>query len=121
MVTNKVLQINTDNKNVTSIVNNGRRKTDLQVLACELNTLCFENDLTIKTQWISRDQNKLADSLSRYSACDDWGISREVFDYLDRLWSAHTVDRFATDYNTKCRRFNSKFWCKCTEAVDAFK
>ncbi|VDI69597.1 Hypothetical predicted protein [Mytilus galloprovincialis] len=108
-------------KNVTSIVKNGSRKTDLQVLACELHTLCFENSCKITTQWIPRDQNKVADNLSRYSDCDDWGISTDVFNSLDNIWGIHTVDRFATDYNTKCTRFNSKFWCNCTEAVDAFK
>ena len=39
---------------------------------------------------------------------------------LDSYWGKHTVDRFATDYNTKCTRFNSKYWCKGTEAIDAF-
>ncbi|VDI63461.1 Hypothetical predicted protein [Mytilus galloprovincialis] len=39
---------------------------------------------------------------------------------LDKLWGKHTIDRFATDYNTKCSRFNSKCWCKNTEAIDAF-
>ncbi|VDI46193.1 Hypothetical predicted protein [Mytilus galloprovincialis] len=109
LLKNQTLQINTDNKNVTSIVKNGSRKTDLQVLACELHTLCFENSCKITTQWIPRDQNKVADNLSRYSDCDDWGISTEVFNSLDNIWGIHTVDRFATDYNTKCTRFNSKF------------
>ncbi|VDI17276.1 Hypothetical predicted protein [Mytilus galloprovincialis] len=39
---------------------------------------------------------------------------------LDKLWGKHTIDIFATDYNTKCSRFNSKCWCKNTEAIDAF-
>ena len=51
----------------------------------------------------------MADCLSRYSDCDDWGIDESVFQILDQLWSKHTVDRFATDYNTKCKRFNSKY------------
>ncbi|VDI72278.1 Hypothetical predicted protein [Mytilus galloprovincialis] len=84
LLKNQTLQINTDNKNVTSIVKNGSRKTDLQVLACELHTLCFENSCEITTQWIPRDQNKVADNLSRYSDCDDWGISTEVFNSLDK-------------------------------------
>ncbi|VDH99278.1 Hypothetical predicted protein [Mytilus galloprovincialis] len=34
LLKNQTLQINTDNKNVTTIVKNGSRKTELQVLAC---------------------------------------------------------------------------------------
>lgn len=55
----------------------------------------------------SREQNKIADNLSRYSDCDDWGIHSDVFEELDALWGTHTLDRFATDYNSKCIRFNS--------------
>jgi hypothetical protein len=43
-----------------------------------------------------------SDSLSRYSDCDDWGIHSNVFEELNALWGTHTVDRFATDYNSKC-------------------
>jgi hypothetical protein len=39
---------------------------------------------------------------------------------LDQLWGRHTVDRFATDYNTKSKIFNSKYWCQYTEAIDSF-
>jgi hypothetical protein len=114
------LKLNTDNKNVTSIVKNGSKKSDLQIIARELNTVCSENNIKIKANWISRQQNKIADCLSRYSDCDDCGIDESVFQILDQLWGRHTVDRFATDYNTKCKRFNSKYWCQNTEAVDSF-
>ena len=73
----------------------------------------------MKISRIPRDRNKVADSLSRYSDCDDWGISKKLFDHLDEIWGKHSIDRFATDYNNKCIRFNSKFWCKGSEAVDA--
>ena len=32
----------------------------------------------------------------------------------------HSVDRFANHENTQLLRFNSRFWCPGTEAVDAF-
>ena len=59
----------------------------------------------------------MADCLSRYSDCDDWGIDESVFKILDQLWGRHTVDRFATEYNTKCKRFISKYWCQNTETL----
>ena len=117
---NRTLKLNTDNKNVTSIAKNGSRKTDLQTIAGELHTLCADHNIKLASQWILREQNKIADNLSRYSDCDDWGIHSDVFEELDALWGTNTVDRFATDYNSKCIRFNSKCWCKCTEAINAF-
>jgi hypothetical protein len=55
------LKLNTDNKNVTSIVKNGSKKFDLQIIARELNT---ENNIKIKANWIPREQNKIADGPS---------------------------------------------------------
>jgi hypothetical protein len=50
----------------------------------------------LASQWIPREQSKIADNLSIYSDCDDWGIHRDVLEELDALWGTHTVDRFAT-------------------------
>ncbi|VDI24493.1 Hypothetical predicted protein [Mytilus galloprovincialis] len=71
--------------------------------------------------WIPRESNTKADKLSRQSDCDDWGIQSWVFEYLNDLWGIFTCDRFACDYNTKCKMFNSKFYCKGTSGIDAFK
>ena len=79
LLTNHGLKRNTDNKNVTSIVKNGSKKSDLQIIARELSTVCSENNIKIKANWIPREQNKIADGLSRYSDCDDWGIDESFF------------------------------------------
>ena len=39
---------------------------------------------------------------------------------LDARWGHHTVDRFASYYNTQLPRFNSRFWNPGSEGVDAF-
>ena len=44
----------------------------------------------------------------------------DVFIHLDRLWGPHSIDRFASSYNSKLPRFNSRFLQSGTEAVDAF-
>ena len=79
LLKNNGLKLNTDNKNVTSIVKNGSKKSDLQIIARELNTVGSENNIKIKANWIPREQNKIADGLSRYSDCDDWGIDESFF------------------------------------------
>ena len=40
--------------------------------------------------------------------------------FLDKAWGPHDVDRFSSNLNNTCERFNSKHWVPGTEAVDAF-
>ena len=43
-----------------------------------------------------------------------------MYKLLDAKWGPHTVDRFATCYNVQVERFNSRYACPGSEAVDAF-
>ena len=43
-----------------------------------------------------------------------------VYRLLDNKWGPHSVDRFASNLNNQCKRFNSRWWCPGTEGVDAF-
>ena len=45
---------------------------------------------------------------------------QSIFRDLDTQWGPHTVDRFASYYNTQFPQFNSQFWNPGSEAVDAF-
>ena len=69
--------------------------------------------------WVPQEQNQLADYLSKLTDVDDWGISPDFFLWISTLWGPFTVDRFATWYNTKCLRFNSRFWNPGCEGMDA--
>ena len=51
---------------------------------------------------------------------DDWRVKRDYFLLAEEKWGPHSVDRFANHENTQLPRFNSRFWCPGTEAVDAF-
>ncbi|KAK3240867.1 hypothetical protein CYMTET_49333 [Cymbomonas tetramitiformis] len=43
------------------------------------------------------------------------------FQFIDARWDRHTVDRFATDgINKLLPRFNIRWWCLGTEALDCF-
>lgn len=35
------------------------------------------------------------------------------------MWGPHTIDRFASYYNSKCKRFNSRWWVPGTEGVNS--
>ena len=57
--------------------------------------------ITIEPEWVPRDQNTLADELSRIIDFDDWSIEPTVFHCLDSPWGPFTVDRFANRYNAQ--------------------
>ena len=59
-----------------------------------------------------------ADFLSRLVDCDDWSVTDTVFRNLDEKWGPHTVDRFSSHYNSKCERFNSRWWVPGTEGIN---
>jgi len=121
IIKGKCVKVFSDNKNVSHILNVGSRKKKLQQIAMSVHNTCKEHSVSMLTQWIPREYNTKADTLSRFSDCDDWGIQSWVIKYLEELWGTFTFDRFAADYNTKCKKFNSKFWCRGTAGIDAFK
>ena len=116
----KFVRVYTDNKNVTHIIRVGSRKNILHSSVIEIHELCMKHSIKLSIVWIPREANDKADSLSRKSDCDDWEIEDWLFKYLDQLWGPHSVDRFAHDYNTKCKHFNSQFWCPGTNGIDSF-
>ena len=120
LLSNHTIELHTDNKNVVSILKNGSRIDDLQILSTQVFDLCRINNVTLVPVGIPRNKNQIADFLSRCTDCDDWSLNKDLFQVLDSLWGPHTVDRFSSDDNAKCIRFNSRFWCRRSEAVDCF-
>ena len=105
---------------MTRIIDRGSTKPDLQTLAKEIVNLCNNHRVSVIPVWVPRDNNQLADYLSKLTDFDDWGIHSDIFQWLNTLWGPFTVDRFATWYNTECISFNSRFWNPGSEGVDAF-
>ena len=64
-----------------------------------------------------RTENGKADLLSKFIDMNDWQINPSTFILID---GPHTVDRFASRYNFQVSRFNSRFACPGSEAIDAF-
>ena len=110
----------TDNQNVCRIIMCGSRRPNLQEEAIAIFSISVANHIRIEPEWIPCDENHFADYLSRIVDYDDWCIDSNIFQYLDQRWGPHTIDRFASYYNTQLPRFNSRFWNPGTEAVDAF-
>ena len=54
---------------------------------------------------IPRSDLERADNKSRIVDMNDWQITSSCFEYIEKLWGPHTVDRFA-DYYTKSKHFS---------------
>ena len=110
----------TDNQNVVRIIKVGSRVDELQKLALCIFRTTLSCNITLEPEWIPREDNQTADEFSRIVDYDDWSINANVFAWLDSFWGPHTVDRFASWHNAQVSRFNSRFWDRGTEAIDAF-
>lgn len=110
----------TDNRAAMYISRSGSSKDDLQALALGIYELTKLFDVKLEVEWVPREENDIADFYSKLIDPDDWEITDSFFEHLDELWGPFTIDRFASYYNTKVERFNSKFTVPDTEAVDAF-
>ena len=110
----------TDNQNVVRILQVGSSKPHLQVEALRVFKSCVVHNIKLEPEWVPRDENQLADYFSRIIDHDDWYIDHTIFEMLEATWGPHTVDRFATHYNAQVKRFNSRYACPGSEAVDAF-
>ena len=115
-----VVKWNTDSKNVVGILRKGSMVHELHAICIEIHCMLGKYNIDLHPEWVSRSNNIMADKLSReaYKDTDDWQVSRVMYGFITTKWRGCTIDRFATSYNKKCERFNSKVWLAGTEAVD---
>ena len=116
----RVVNWETDNQAVPSIVTKGSKKKHLQDLAVSVYFLCKKENIHLHLSWIPRDENTVADEMSRYVDYDDWRTTVAFFNHLNTRWGCFTIDRFANQSNAKIPRYNALFWNPACEAVDAF-
>jgi hypothetical protein len=122
----KCVSLRTDNKWLEAYLRNEggngtKNQRALSRLVREIFMWALRNDaLIVEVQWVPSKLNVLADAMSRIEDAGNWTVARWVFDMAEGWWGPHTIDRMATDTNTKCARFNSWRFCPGTEAVNAF-
>jgi len=119
-IAKKKVTIFSDNQNVVRIVHNGSSVCHLQHKAAYNFSFSVSNNVSFQAQWIPRAQNQLADYLSRIVDPDDWLLSPALFRLIVDKWDPFQVDRMASHHNSHLPRFNSKFWCPGSKAVDCF-
>ena len=99
----------TDNQVTARIVDVGSMKLQLHHLAYKFFSFCFQHNIDLHVQWIPRDLNSQADFVSKIRDCDDWQLTSQCFDTLERMWGPHSLDCFASYYNAKTPRFSLVF------------
>ena len=73
----QVLQWHCDNAAAVHILDYGSSKPPLQLLAVHIVEICLRNRIRLFPVWIPRDENSVADELSRCTLevdCDDWQL-----------------------------------------------
>ena len=110
----------TDNQNVVRILSVGSRNPVLQKETLAIFDASVAHQVRVEPEWIPREANQQADFIIRIIDHDDWSVHPDIFQRLERMWGPHTVDRFASFFNTQLPRFNSRFWNPGSEAVNAF-
>ena len=76
----------TDNQNVVRILTVGSGKGCLQDVALQKFALCMSRAIHIEPEWIPREQNELADYISRIVDYDDCFVNPAVFAWVNKLW-----------------------------------
>ncbi len=103
----KCVVFQVDAQNLLGIVNRGSPRLNINELARELFWLCVEQDITINVEWVPREENALADELSKLLIPSDWMVGRAIFGRLEERWGSYTVDLFTSSENNQCERFYS--------------
>ena len=110
----------TDSQVAAKIIQVGSMKFNLHQLAFSVFSISLEARIEFDIQWIPRSLNQQADYLSKIIDYDDWEITPELFELLERRFGPHTVDCFADYCNFKVQTFYSRFWSPGSAGIDAF-
>ena len=95
----KFVVFQVDARNLLGIVNRGSPRLKLNELARELFWFGVEHGISLSVKWVPREENSLADELSKLAIPDDYMLSRMVFRQLEERWGRHSIDLFASGAN----------------------
>ena len=116
---NKSLQILTDNISATAYINyQGGPSTELTQLAIAIWQDCIENNTSVTAKFLAGRENIHADFLSREISHHDWMLNPRLYQYLDKKWGPHTIDRCASLLTRQTTMYNSLFFDPETTGVD---
>ncbi len=94
-----------DAHDLMGVVNRDSPRLILNDLARELFWLCLERRIVILVEWVPREENSLADKMSKLIIPDDWMLQRALFQELEQRWGRHFADLFASNATNQCAFF----------------
>ena len=110
----------TDNRNAEIITSVGSQILDLHREVVLVYKLCRELNIRLSVEWVSRNDNCIADELPRVEDAADYMLGPKCFRYIDQLWGPHTLDRFASIKTKQLVRYRSRYRNPGCEASNAF-
>jgi hypothetical protein len=120
-VANAVVRLHEDNQTVLKILLSGTTRSPLMMRELrKLFELCGLHGITLRPEYIRSHLNILADRLSRVKDQNDWKLNPVLFEDAAARWKRPTIDRFASENNRQCRRYNARYLGPTCEARDAF-
>ena len=116
----KTVHVRTDNICTAAYINfQGGPIKALSDIATDIWAVLVKNNIQIKASYIQGVCNVAADTLSRMQSQHEWMITPPLFQYLDKVWGKHTIDRFATVNTTQIETYNSRFADPFAIGIDA--
>ena len=114
------VQLLSDNITTIAYLNNlGGSEKKLSELATAIWSECYQLDICLHAKHLAGKDNCLADQLSRMSMKYDWMLHPALFEYIEKLYGPHDIDRFASMVTTQLPLYNSLTYDACTGGVDA--
>jgi hypothetical protein len=110
-----------DAMNVFHLLNRGGSQAEhLQEICLRIFWFCQQHNILLEPEWIPREQNQLADYLSKVKELDDFGLQPPVFARVAEQFGPLAVDRFASAHNALLPVFFSEYWSPHSSGVNAF-
>ena len=116
----KAVQILTDNFSAMTYINHGGGPSaQLTMIAKAIYFKAHQMEVELSARFLAGRFNGHADRLSRLSPLYEWSLRPRVFQFLDRMWGPHQIDRFASATNAQLPVFNTRYWEPGSAGVDA--
>lgn len=117
----KSILFKTDNQGVADGVHKGTSRTPVMYdLYMEVFWYCISHNIDLQATWIPREQNAVADALSKLEDPNDWSLNPAIFSELNQKWGPFVVDLFASFNNHLLKDYYCLHHTPDCLAVDAF-
>jgi hypothetical protein len=121
MTAGRSIRVITDNQNVERAINLGRSRAMPCVLVMQkIFWLTVQRDIRISAAWVPREENAVADDISKWIDTTDVRLDPTVFASLSERWGPYDYDLFASANTRQVEKYFSWFHTPTSMGVNAF-